>query len=201
MKELEMNRETFQLIKSIETVQSTSLDSTLGLRYLSISHMKLSIPPHRGPLIMSLRLLQFSSFIYLFNFLTVASSFYLKFQVLSVFSVVYALLLLLAAPVVSFFTCHYPLVHSCSTSNTFIKQTLLIAAFAGLLLQSLGWILMGFGVLNGASGGIFTLLTLLNSKEWYLFILSFLNLITLALNLLYSFHLEQVILRKLLLKQ
>ena len=209
MDELQRNKETFQLIKSIEAAQSQENNTTSNnnkvsiLRYLSINHIRDTFPqesPYTSSLINSLRLLRLSFVIYFINFISTALLFFLKFQLFSIFSLAYALLLIFIAPALAFFTAHYPLLHSASIENDLFKLATVAVSLAGFALQSLCWCLMGIGLLSGASGGIFSVLNLLNSKEWPLFLVGALNLLFLTVAFFYSLHLEQKIFRTILLK-
>lgn len=204
-----MNKETFKLIKSIEAAQSSPSHRPNNrniLRYLSASYIRSTFADdsHYTTVILnSLFLLRLGSLIYFINFITVSAFFFLKFQLFSIFSLAFALLIVFLAPTIAFFTSHYPLIYSATTrsSSFFFKFASVFMSFAGFILQSICWCLMGLGLLSGSSGGIFSVLNLLNSKEWPLFIIGALNILILTVSIIYSLHIEQLIFRTILLKK
>ena len=206
MSELEMNKETFKIIKSIEAAQSSPNHRPNNrniLRYLSASYIRATFSDdsnYTAAILSSLFLLRLSTLVYFINFITVSAFFFLKFQLFSIFSLAFALLIVFLAPAVAFFTSHYPLIYSATSTSDLFKFASISLSLAGFLLQSLSWCLMGLGLLSGSSGGIFTVLNLLNSKEWPLFIIGALNILVLTFSLVYSLHLEQLIFRTILLK-
>lgn len=207
MSELEMNKETFKLIKSIEAAskspQNPRSPNRNILKYTSASYLRTVLPSesaHTQAILSSLFLLKFSSIIYLLNFISVAAGFFMKFQLFSIFSLSFALLFCFIAPAAAFFISHYPLIYSANTTSELFKYASVILALVGFFLQSICWCLMGFGLLSGSSGGIFTVLNLLNSKEWPVFIIGTLNILILTISFIYSLHLEQFIIRQILLK-
>lgn len=199
---MQFNKDTFQLIRKIEAAQSREeADKTPLIKYMSLNYIKTTFPSsYVSVLTGSARLLFLSVSIYFFNFVTVSLLFFLKFQLFSIFALAYAVLIFILAPVVTFFTTHYPLIYSARASSELFKKSAVVLSLTGFILQSLCWCLMGLGLLNGASGGIFSVLNLFNSKEWPLSIIGTLNLICLTVSLLSSLHLEQKIIRTLLMK-
>jgi hypothetical protein len=206
MSELQMHKETFKLIKSIEAASQSNEASPNNrnvFRYFSSEYIRSIFPvesAYTAAILNSLFLLRLSTAVYFVNFISVAASFFLKFQLFSMFSLIFALLIVFIGPTVAFFISHYPLIYSAKSSNNLFKYASLTLSLAGFILQSVCWCLMGLGLLSGSSGGIFTILNLLNSKEWPLFIIGSVNILILTASLIYSIHLEQFIFRRILLK-
>lgn len=142
-----MNKETFKLIKSIEAAQSSPSHRPNNrniLRYLSASYIRSTFADdsHYTTVILnSLFLLRLGSLIYFINLITVSAFFFLKFQLFSIFSLAFALLILFLAPTIAFFTSHYPLIYSATTrsSSFFFKFASVFMSFAGFTLQSICW--------------------------------------------------------------
>lgn len=205
---MERNREAFGIIKSIDSaaiqIQTNAASTTRSqLRgFLSAETIKNDYPSNESTILLkSLRILYAVVILYTYNLISTIILTLFKFQIFSIFSLLYAATLLLLAPFLSFFACHYPLMTAASfVSRSLAQKGMVCVGLLGLLVQSLFWILIVLGLMSGASGGIFTILGHLNSKEWPLFIIGLVNMILLTGCLLYSLYLKQEIARKYLLQ-
>lgn len=68
------------------------------------------------------------------------------------------------------------------------RRVLVLLGLAGLAVQFLPWTLMAIGMLDGASGGIFTFLSLLRQQKWILLLINSVNLVILAVMSLGSLY-------------
>lgn len=221
MDELEKNREAFEIIKSIDcaanriqnniyTSTSISISTSGGsaarsqlVKFISSETIKQDYPESDSTtLLKSLLLLKLAVGLYAYNLLSTLFSTIFNFKSsLTPFPLLYALFLFIIASILSFFSCHFPLMSAASRIPTSLLQKgTSCLSLSGLALQSIFWILLTFGIMTGASDGIFAVLSHLNFKEWPLFLVGSLNILFISTTLIFSFYLKQEIIRKYLLQ-
>lgn len=192
MDELERNKESLKIIKSIHQAETSASEKQFNrLKFFSFSYLK-SLKPQNNLGIFSLKLFYFSFFIYFFNSLTIL----LNFHLLTFLTIIPSLGLGLVGSLFSFWCVHLQIVRF----DVFGSKISGILGLTALCFQSLIWFFMSLGMIPGGSGGIFSFLSLFYAKNWLVFVSSILNLSFLLVSFTFSLILKQKIIQILLSK-